>query len=80
MWFYFKKEKQGGNKMTVYKFTSIDRTLEFIIPLLIEGKHSVSVRTFFKEYPVENQLRETMIDYFEVTVEEIEKCQSQKKH
>ena len=54
--------------MTVYKFTSIDRTLEFIRPLLIEGKHRVSVRTFYKEYP-----RETMIDYFEVTVEEIEK-------
>ena len=53
--------------MTVYKFTTIDRTLEFIRPLLIEGKHRVSVRTFYKEYP-----RETMIDYFEVTVEENE--------
>lgn len=53
-------------KMTVYKFTAIDRTLEFIKPLLIEGKHSVSVRTFYKEYP-----REYSIDHFEVTVEEI---------
>lgn len=52
--------------MTKYKFTSIDRTLEFIKPLLVEGKHSVSLRTFNKEYP-----RETQIDYFEVTVKEI---------
>ena len=54
--------------MTVYKFITIDRTLEFIRPLLLEGKHRVSVRTFYEEYP-----RETMIAYFEVTVEEIEK-------
>ena len=54
--------------MTVYKFTSIDRTLDFIKPLLVEGKHRVSIRTFYKGFP-----RETMIDYFEVTVEEIEK-------
>ena len=53
--------------MTVYKFTSIDRTLEFIKPLLVEGNFIVSVRTFYKEFPWE-----TMIDYFEVTVEEIE--------
>ena len=52
----------------IYKFTTIDRTLEFIIPLIVEGKHSVSIRTFYKEYP-----REYLIDYFEVTVEEIEK-------
>lgn len=52
--------------MTVYKFTSIDRVLEFIKPLLVEGRYSVSVRTFYKEYP-----REYSIDYFEVTVEEI---------
>lgn len=51
--------------MTVYKFTSIDRTLEFIKPLLVEGKHNVSLRTFYKEYP-----RETQIDYFEVHVYE----------
>lgn len=54
--------------MTVYKFTSIDRTLEFIKSLIVEGNYSVSVRTFYNEYP-----RETMIDYYEVTVEEIEK-------
>ena len=54
--------------MTVYKFRTIDRTLEFIRPLLLEGKHMVSVKTFYKEYP-----REYSIDYFEVTVEEIEK-------
>ena len=52
--------------MTVYKFKSIDRTLEFIKPLLIEGKHSVRVKTFYEEYP-----REYSIDYFEVAVEEI---------
>ena len=52
--------------MTVYKFKSIDRTLEFIKPLLIEGKHSVSVRSFYKEYPWESS-----IDYFEVAVEEV---------
>ena len=50
--------------MTVYKFTSIDRVLEFIKPLLVEGKYSVSVRAFYKEFP-----REYMIDYFEVKVE-----------
>lgn len=54
--------------MTVYKFTSIDRTLEFIKPLLVEGNYTVYVKTFYKEYP-----RETMIDYYEVTVKEIEK-------
>ena len=54
--------------MTVYKFTSIDRTLEFIKPLLVEGNFIVSVRTFYKEYP-----REYQIDYYEVKVEEIEK-------
>ena len=54
--------------MTVYKFTSIDRTLEFISPLIIEGNYIVSVRAFYKEYP-----RETIIDYYEVTVKEIEK-------
>lgn len=51
----------------IYKFTTIDRTLEFIRPLLLEGKHSVSVRTFYKEYP-----REYSIDYFEVKVNEID--------
>ena len=54
--------------MTVYKFTTIDRTLEFMKSLIIEGNHRVSARAFYKEYP-----RETMIDYYEVTVEEIEK-------
>ena len=53
--------------MTVYKFTSIDRTLEFIKPLLVEGTYSVSIRTFYKVFP-----REYEIDYFEVTVEEKE--------
>ena len=57
--------------MIVYKFTSIDRTLEFIKPLLVEGNYRVSVRTFYKEYP-----RQYEIDYFEVTVEEIEECQT----
>lgn len=52
--------------MTVYKFTSIDRVLKFIEPLLVEGKYNVSAKTFYKEYP-----REYMIDYFEVTVKEI---------
>ena len=51
--------------MTVYKFTSIDRTLEFIKPLLVEGNYRVSVRAFYEEFP-------KLIDYFEVTVEEIE--------
>lgn len=50
----------------VYKFTSIDRVLEFMKPLLVEGKYSVIVRTFHKGFP-----REYMIDYFEVTVEEV---------
>ena len=54
--------------MTVYKFTSIDRTLEFTKVLIDEGNYRVSIRTFYKEYPWE-----TMIDYYEVTVEEIEK-------
>ena len=54
--------------MTVYKFTSIDRTLEFIKSLIVEGNYIVSARAFYQEYP-----RETMIDYYEVTVEEIEK-------
>ena len=58
--------------MTEYKFTTIDRTLEFIKPLIVEGNHRVSVRAFYKEYP-----RETMIDYYEVTVKEIEKCVDQ---
>lgn len=53
--------------MTVYKFTEIDRTLAFIRPLLIEGKHSVSLRTVYEEFP-----REYHIAYFEVIVKEIE--------
>lgn len=52
--------------MAVYKFTSIDRTLEFVGPLLVEGKHSVGLKPFYKEYPCETQ-----IEYFEVTVTEI---------
>lgn len=52
--------------MMVYKFTAIDRTLEFIKPLLVEGSYKVSVKTFYKKFP-----REYQIDYFEVTVEEI---------
>lgn len=52
--------------MTVYKFTSIDRVLEFIEPLLVEGNYKVSIKTLYKEFP-----REYQIDYFEVTVEEI---------
>ena len=55
--------------MTVYKFTTIDRTLEFMKSLIVEGNYIVSARAIYKEYP-----RETMIDYYEVTVEEIEKC------
>ena len=51
--------------MTVYKFTSIDRVLEFIKPLLVEGNYKVSIKTLYKEFP-----REYQIDYFEVTVEE----------
>ena len=58
----------GDRKMTVYKFTSIDRTLEFIKSLIVEGKYSVSARAFYKEYP-----REYQIDYYEVTVKEIKK-------
>lgn len=54
--------------MTVYKFTSLDRTLEFIKSLIVEGTYIVSARAFYKEYP-----REYQIDYFEVTVKEIEK-------
>lgn len=53
--------------MTVYKFTAIDRTLEFMKSLLVEGDYIVSARAIYKEFPWE-----TMIDYFEVTVEEIE--------
>lgn len=52
--------------MTTYKFTTIQRVLEFIEPLLLEGKHSVNIKTFYEEYP-----REYSIDYFEVTVKEI---------
>lgn len=51
--------------MTIY-FTSIDRTLEFIKPLLVEGNHSVSIRTYFKEFP-----REYQIDFYAVIVKEI---------
>lgn len=54
--------------MTVYKFTSLDRTLEFIKSLIVEGNYRVSARAFYKEYP-----REYQIDHYEVTVEEIEK-------
>ena len=54
--------------MTVYKFTTIDRTLEFMKSLIVEGNYRVSARAFFKKYPWE-----TTIDYYEVTVEEIEK-------
>ena len=53
--------------MTVYKFTTIDRTLEFIRPLVIEGNHIVSVRTFYQDFP-----RETLIDHYEVMVKEID--------
>lgn len=54
--------------MTVYKFTSIDRTLDFIKSLIVEGKWQVSVKTFYEEFP-----SEIVIDYYEVTVKEIEK-------
>lgn len=53
--------------MKVYKFTSIDRTLEFVKPLLVEGTYSVSIRTFYKDYP-----REYQIDRYEVTVKDID--------
>lgn len=53
-------------KMAVYKFTALDRVLEFVAPLLVEGKHSVGLRTIYREFP-----RETQIDYFEVTVTEV---------
>lgn len=52
--------------MAVYKFTALDRVLDFVAPLLVEGKYSVGLRTFYKEYP-----RETQIEYFEVTVTEV---------
>ena len=58
----------GDKRMTVYKFKSLDRALEFIKSLIVEGNYRVSARAFYQEYP-----RETMIDYYEVTVEEIEK-------
>ena len=46
-------------------YPDTDRTLEFIKPLLVEGNYRVSVRAFYEEFP-------RLIDYFEVTVEEIE--------
>lgn len=52
--------------MAVYKFTAMDRVLEFVAPLLVEGKHSLGLRTIYKEFPWEHT-----IDYFEVTVTEI---------
>lgn len=53
--------------MTVYKFTTIDRTLEFIKPLVLEGNYIVSVRTFYQDFP-----RETHIDHYEVMIREID--------
>lgn len=32
-----------------YNFTSIDRTLDFVKPLLIEGDKKVEIKTIFKD-------------------------------
>ncbi len=50
----------------VYKFTAIDRTLEFTRALIVEGKYSVQIQAVYEEFP-----REDVLAYFEVTVEEI---------
>ena len=44
-----------------YTFKSIDRVLEFSKALLVEGKHTVSIKTVFRDFPREND-----IDHFEV--------------
>lgn len=48
-----------------YTFRGIDRVLEFSKALLVEGKHTVSIKTVFKEFPRNND-----IDYFEIEVSE----------
>ena len=49
-----------------YKFTSIDRTIEFIKPLLVEGDKQVEVKTIFEDTCVKR------IDYYLVIVSENE--------
>ena len=52
--------------MTTYKFTSIDRTLEFIKPLLVEGRKKVEVKTIFEDTCVKR------IDHYLVIVSDNE--------
>lgn len=48
-----------------YEFTSIDRTLDFIRPLLIEGKYKIEVSTIFNDSCIKQ------IDYFKVIVTKV---------
>lgn len=52
--------------MTEYKFRNLLNALDFIKPLVIEGKYKITITTKYKEYP-----REYSIDYISVVVEQI---------
>lgn len=49
-----------------YEFTTIQNVLDFIKPLLIEGKKKVEVKTIFEDTCIKR------IDYYSVTVEDNE--------
>lgn len=49
-----------------YKFTSIDRALEFTRPLLVEGDKKVEIKTIFKNSIIKS------IDYYLVIVSDNE--------
>ena len=49
-----------------YKFTSIDRALEFVKPLLVEGDKKVEIKTIFEDTCIKR------IDYYLVIVEDNE--------
>ena len=49
-----------------FEFTSIDRTLEFIKPLLVEGRKKVIVKTIFEDTWAEH------IDHYLVIVSDNE--------
>ena len=49
-----------------YKFASIDRTLDFVKPLLVEGDNKVEIKTIFKNSVVKS------IDHYLVIVKDNE--------
>lgn len=49
-----------------YKFSSIDRTLEFARPLLVEGDKKVEIKTVFEDSIIKS------IDYYLVIVKDNE--------